>query len=107
MIGQTIWRYDAYRDRKDPNSRPTYREHWVPAIITGETSRSWIVGERDWNQYKIPKKGPHPGWCFSEQEIDDKCWIHNCWQISDAVRLVSDVGILRQIAELIGWKPSN
>lgn len=92
-IGSTIWRHGAFG-----------RDEWVPRTITGETSRSWIVGNGYGND-KAPKKGPHPGWAYSEREIQNSDLItKHSWRIADAVRLVGDADKLRRVAELVGYE---
>lgn len=91
-VGDTIWEHYGF-------------EQWRPLAIIGETSRSWLIPPA-WRPFKVPKKGLHPGYAFSEQECDDWTWAnqHN-WKIADAVRCCHDAAKLRQIAEIIGWKP--
>lgn len=100
-VGDTIWHFSTnYRTYVKGQSGPVYREHWQPRTIIGETARSWIV-----SQSKVPKKGPHPGWAFTEQEIDDDCWQHDHrWRIREKIDRC-DIHALRKIAELIGYKP--
>src|SRR5947209_4689039 len=104
-VGDMIWEFDHNRRRYPKDGgvtrSPIYREHWRPVEIIGETSRSWIVGKR-----KVPKTGEHRGFAFSEQEVDDDCWLHEHRpSISSALYRVEDVNVLRQVAEIIGWKP--
>ena len=70
-IGSTIWRFDEnHRIYKDKHSGPDYRCFWRECVITGETSRSWIVG----NWGKCPKRGDHTRWALTAQEVDDDVW---------------------------------
>ncbi len=108
-IGSTIWIFDENHRvyHKDTAGRseggPIYREHWRPVVITGETSRSWIIGSR-WD-LKIPKHGPHPAACFTEAEMNDYCWAND--YRSKVVRCVErcDAAKLRQIAAIVGYTP--
>ena len=105
-VGSTIWVFDGNRRiyAKDGRGGPIYREHWRPAKITSETSRSWIT---DWGQ-KVPKKGERPGVCFTEKEVDEKSWVEdNHYKISDAVNRVRDHETLRAIAKLVGYETAN
>ena len=106
-VGDTIWRFDGSRRiYNDKNAGPIYREHWVETVIQGETSRSWLVGM--FRTYKVPKKGPHPGWAFSQKEVDDDCWVRcNRYKIEKSVAMVSNADVLRKVAELIGWKEGD
>ena len=91
-IGDTIWEHRGYLK-------------WLLVEIIGETSRSWLVPP-SWKPSKVPKRGPHPGYAFTEQEADDWRWSHDyAWKISDAVRRCQDAAKLRQIAEIVSWKP--
>lgn len=114
-VGDPIWYFDINNRvyRKDAghshDSGPIYREHWVKRIIVGETSRSWLIGYDHGLRVlnKVPKKGPHPGWAFSIEEIEDDCWIHeHRYKMSRAVSCISSAATLREVARVIGWKPS-
>lgn len=118
MIGQTVWRFDSnhrvytkpYPGCKWSGSVLIYREHWRPCVVVGETSRSWLVGIRLGGNahWKVPKRGPHPGFALSEQEVDDDCWLNqHRLAISQAVLYLRDATKLRQIADIINWKPEH
>ena len=93
-VGDTIWKLNG-----------RFNLRWEPVAILGETSRSWLLPP-NYSHTKVPKNGPHPGWAFSEQECDDWRWSHDYnWLIADAVQRCQDATKLRQIAEIIGWKP--
>lgn len=72
-----VWIFNGNRlvYGKDKSS-PIWREHWVKQKVTGETSRSWIVGE-GWSERKIAKseKLRGSGVAFSEAELDVLEWI--------------------------------
>lgn len=107
VIGKTVWRFDRNHRVYDKGkiTGPIYREHWVPIVIFGETSRSWLAGY-EFDPYKIPKKGPHHPFALSEQEVEDDCWRQeHRYSISRQVERVTDVEILRKIAALVGWSP--
>jgi hypothetical protein len=108
-VGSTIWRFDPNRrvypkpetGRILPSCGPIYREHWVPVVITGETSRSWLWGHR--RDVKIPKRGPHPGFAFTQEEVDDDVWARaSRHRVSRAVEHCQDVTKLRQVAAILG-----
>lgn len=110
-VGDKIWRFDHNR-RVYPKTNdqyrsvpPIYAEHWVPVEIVGETSRSWIV---DWFKAKVPKKGPHHGYAFTQKEVDDDVWVHShCWRLREVVSVCKDADVLRKVAELVGYKPEE
>lgn len=118
-IGSIIWWWDVNLRvyHKDQAGRSVggsiWREHWRPREVIGETSRSWLIG-RHYDEkppfvrrvlYKLPKDKPLPaGYAVSEAEIDEKAWaVENQYAISEAVRRADDVGLLRKVAELIGY----
>lgn len=106
-IGDTVYLFDSNRRiyGKD-RSGPIWREHWYPAKVTGETSRSWIIGDHPWTQCKLPKKGkPSFAIAYSQEEIDRESWIQdNRYQISKLVDRCGDYEVLQKIAELLGYK---
>lgn len=104
-IGSTVWMFDQNRRiYKDNRSGPIYREYWRPIKITSETTRSWITERGN----KIPKKGEHNGYCFTEQEVNDKSWVEdNRYKIAEAVNWMRDVETLRAVAKLAGYEMPN
>jgi hypothetical protein len=90
-----------------------YRRNGDAEVISGETSRRWIVGA-PWRQNKISKaamrdKGNdgeyHPVFFASKEMAADFLFVDkNLWKISSAVQGVRDPTILRKVAELIGFK---
>lgn len=111
-VGDTIWRFDhnirVYPERRPgetyTHARPIYRRQWRPEVITGETSRSWIIHGGRWDETKVPKK-PNPiqkrQWCFSEAELEGRVWWENnhC-SLADAVRDCRNPEVLRKIASI-------
>lgn len=110
-VGDTIYRFDenrrVYRKVESGGSSgsPIYREHWRQVAITGENRASWLMGHPPNYGFRCPKRGPHPGFAFTEQEIDDACWLQeHRYSIERAVGRVRDADTLRKVAALIGWK---
>ena len=106
-VGKFIWLYDenhrvyAKGDSGRPMGAPIYREHWVKTEITGETSRSWLVGQ--WQKKKVPKKGGR-GIAFTEQEVDDDVWVYDHrYKLSRLIGDCKDAGLLRAVAKVIGY----
>ena len=104
-IGSTIWRFDEshriyYKDR---DGGPDYRSFWCECRITGETSRSWIIG----NWGKCPKNGEHYGWALTAQEVDDDVWAK--YERHRIVMCVErcDVATLRRVALIVGYMPND
>lgn len=89
-----------------------HRRRYEQQTITGETSRSWIVGE-SWAKEKILKANPRSvkdsrGFtypvCWSSTEIEEEKWLDgNRYGIGAHVQGLRDVALLRKIAELIGY----
>ena len=102
-VGGKIWKLKPSIPPRDGTDAFTNVE------IVDETSRSWIVGhpEFKWGWEKVPKKGPHPGFAFTLDEAEDLLYGRSSWILSEEIRRVSDPKILRQIADLIGWKPKG
>lgn len=112
-IGSTVWVFDInrrkYRER-GPGERfasgpPIWREHWVPQVIVGETSRSWILEYGD----KVPKKGADPQVVsFSRTDIDRAAYVNdNSHLIAHAVGNLKDYELLRRVADLIGHEANE
>lgn len=108
-IGDTVYLFDSnrrvYPKNKNTQIGPIWREHWRPVKVTGETSRSWIIGEA-WDTHKLPKKG-QAGFAvaFSQEEIDRAAWVHdNAIIISHMVSCCKDYAVLKHIATLVGYK---
>lgn len=102
-VGSAIWRFDEnHRIYKNQHGGPDYRSFWRECKITGETSRSWVVG--CWG--KFPKRGAHPGYAVSAKEVDDDVWAKD--ERHRIVRCVErcDVATLRAVAELVGYTPN-
>jgi hypothetical protein len=105
MIGKNIWLRDINRRkyRQDENGRsycgPIERYHWVPYEVVGETRVSWLL------QYgrKVPKKGKLFGVAFSEEEVDQFCYVaENRYAISEQVRQL-EYEKLKHVADIIGY----
>lgn len=107
-VGDTVWLFDENRRvyAKDRQGGPIWREHWYPMTISGETSRSWIIGEHAWHSYKLPKKGK-PGFkiAYSQEEIDRAAWVHdNRYRLSHEIDRCEDYDTLKMVAELVGYR---
>lgn len=106
-VGATVW---IESDRNEPDE----------VVITGETKQSWIFGE-GWNQQKIDKKRDgfglyrtrpvstqHPNIrrvFTSREEIDQQRWVErNRYYIGSCVHVCDNHALLRQIADLVGYK---
>lgn len=114
-IGTKVWVFDLDH-RVYPKSEtrwkfgsPIYSEHFRPAEITGETTRSWIVRGGMIGEKRIPKKAPFANTgVYSDSLKDDKIWENQHRnKIIDQLRFCNDVDVLRKIAELIGYEPDG
>lgn len=105
QIGDTVWFFDGNRRvYRDGSSGPVYREHWFPAKIVGETSRSWITD--NWNR-KIPKKGlPGHGVALTAEDVEKDVWMNtHAYRVYEQIQRCRDYDTIRKIADLIGYKP--
>lgn len=105
-VGDTVLVFDLNHRvyRRDDKGRsfgsPIYREHFVPTEIVGETSRSWIL--RRYNK-KVPKATLEG--IYTPQQADEQSWVQeHRHRIADAICFVRDVGTLKKVAELVGYK---
>lgn len=105
QIGDTYYMFDGnrrvYKERKLGESYhiggPLYRGHFGPVKVTGETSRSWIMGDGR----KISKSKP---WSLlhTAEMVDDRVWAHeNRGRLIDGIRVCRNVSTLRQIDMLL------
>ena len=97
--------YPAGHDRI--SASPIWREHWRPVEITGETSRSWLIGPtfRGRDQVKIPRRGPLPWHIATDAaDIDRRAWVNDhAHRIAEDVRRSKDFDRLRAVARIIGY----
>lgn len=76
---KSFWIFDesrrVYLEGSSLSASPIWSKHWREVPVTGETSRSWVVGG-GWNERKIPKRGPWPmrGVCRSRGEVEARAW---------------------------------
>lgn len=113
-VGATVWVFDVDRriypkpeaGRTWASGGPIYREHFVPRLVVGETSRSWILSCRT----KVDKKTLESardsrGYrkrIYNEAQVDDACFLNDeRRRISEDVAGSTDVGLLRRIDELL------
>lgn len=104
-VGDKVWTFDLNHRvyPKDENGRttggPIYSEHFRQVEITGETTKSWLIGK--W-QERTPKARPG---IFTDEQKADMIWSNqHRHPIVDLVRRCS-VEQLKQIAEIVGYKP--
>jgi hypothetical protein len=108
-VGVKIWRFDGNRRVYAPKKPgqlyatggPIYRHHWHEVEIKSETSRSWVT-----LYGKCPKSGDHRGWAFTEEEVNDHCWVNDyVHKIERLVGNCRDAKTLKQIAAIVGFAP--
>ena len=105
-----VWIFDINRRVYGKNKyAPIWREHWRRREITGETSRSWIVGEYlKHRELKIPKnpKTPQRHIAWSDKELDQLCWLHeHRYRLCRHVESLPAAELIK-VASLIGYEPS-
>jgi hypothetical protein len=108
-----IWFCDANnRVYEEGQSGPVWRKHWRKLRVVGETRTSWLT-DKYWHvgrtQNRVPKNLAHSRYfSLTEAGIDDMAYIHDhAHKIAGAIHLINDAAILRQVADLIGYKPGN
>lgn len=103
--GDKVYIFD-YDRRIYENGRcgpPIFREHFREVTINSETSRSLVVGT--FRPKKYAKSGSE---FYNLQDIEDACWEReHKYRIKELVGGISDVELLRKIADLIGYNPTN
>lgn len=104
-VGSTVYVFDVNRrvyDRSSgATSAPIYREHFKPETVTGETSRSWVVG-RTWSAKKIDKK-TRAG-IYDEQGVNEACEVYELMPlIYRAMHGADQVLTLDQLRQLAAW----
>ncbi len=106
-VGSTVWVFDenhrVYRRNEKGRSEggPIYREHFVECKITGETSRSWIIGRY---RMKVNKK-TLDGMYISQEQIDLKCWANDHkYGVVRMIEYSTDGAMIKAVADLIGYK---
>lgn len=105
-IGDTIY----YQEK---GGHPAF---WYKAVILGETSRSWLVNASNewWTDRPelighYAKKLPKSGTKFTTKEKAElQSWtMTQRYQIARTVERLNDGALLRQVADLIGYKDSE
>lgn len=114
-IGSTVWWFDQNRRvyaksaSGGSTGSPIYREHWRETTITGETPRSWLTACRMKFSKATGEMRDAYGvkrCVFSLADVEADCWIHeHRYAISKMVGDCDDVGVLKRIAEIVGYKP--
>lgn len=102
-IGDKVWRFDGNRRvYVEGNSTPIYSEHFYQDTIVGETPKSWLI---HYGRVKINKK-------TLEGIYTDEQRAAMIWDKQHRYKIVREVQtcspeLLKQIAELIGYKEVN
>jgi hypothetical protein len=131
-VGSKVWVFDlnhrVYADKKIAKGQlwysgaPIWREHWVPKVITGETSRSWLVSTYEGDRFptKLSKaelaNGTLHGVLTSQADVDAACYVNkHAFSIAERVQRLPTIGpgagvktaeVLKQIAVLVGYEPA-
>lgn len=85
---------------------PSYRHHFKPMRIVGETSRSWLVGWSAESACKATKFAKAAPGFFGLLDAEDAIWRNdNAYRISETIRWGRfPTDQLREIAKIIGYK---
>jgi hypothetical protein len=100
-VGDRVFMFNPNRRiyAEGGKGRPIYREHFYGVEITGETSRSWLVGPK-WSPTKINKKTLEG--IYTVEQVEEKCWIaENRSELSRRIHSCNDYRKLKQIAEIL------
>jgi hypothetical protein len=110
---KTIWEFNqnhrVYRKPEPGNiwgrGGPIWREHWRAWEVIGETSRSWLIGNKV-HPTKVPKVGANPRkWLFSEEDVIRQAWVEdNRYALGQAVQRCCNYDTMQHIARLVGYK---
>ena len=108
-VGSLFWAYDTNRRSYDEKSKMIPGCHFYEVEVTGETSRSWVIGH-GYKPFKVPKKNPFPEFnpaIFTDKMKEDSIWLdNNAYKISDCFRIgsIMTADTMRQVAKIIGYK---
>lgn len=103
-MNKIIWLYDSnHRIYVDDNGvrhvGPIYRKSWVEHKVVSETSKSWVLD----NKQKITKNVTNRllGVAFSELEVEQQSWVHdNAYKLSQAM-MTLPYDKLVQVSDLV------
>ena len=105
-IGDTLWGSEYGR-----------QERWRSLPVTGETKQSWLLGHPNghFKPVKVNKKTmiesvPNYGsikWFTEQGKNDEEFRRKHAHRIGQAVAASRDIAVLKQIADLIGYKPHD
>jgi hypothetical protein len=112
-VGSTVWYFDENRRvyLKGGDGRscggPIWREHWRPVAIVSENSVSWIGQCGEKINKKLLAAGALTEWASSQEEIDERQWVaEHRYKIVRALEQERRPDLIRQVAEVLGWKPA-
>lgn len=102
-IGDKVWCFDqnrrVYDGKGSFGGHIIYAGHFYESKITGETSRSWIVG-----QYGDKYSKKDPSGLYTDEQKADAIWMHdNRHKIAGIVDRCRDIEKMRQIAQIVGY----
>jgi hypothetical protein len=105
-VGDTIYQFREGRGE-------SHKNNWKPAVITGETTRSWIIGgEHKWMQEKVAKKDLEAGslnhFKKTMQEVEEESFVaDHGYFITQCASGNRNYATLKAIADLIGYNPAT
>ncbi len=110
-VGDKVWVFNENHreyatDKKGHpvGGGPIYEKHFVQVEITGETSRSWLIGK--WHPIKISKRDLKG--IYTDEQKADAIWAHeHAYNIVRMVERLRDAAKLRQIAAIVGYQPQS
>ena len=98
-VGDKVWLFDQNRRvyEKDSiiSSAPIFSEYFYQVTITGETSRSWLIGREKFSKKTLEG-------IYTNETKADKIWDEeNRYKITEKVRYCSIIE-LKKINEILG-----
>lgn len=112
-VGDTVWVFDQNRIGRDADGKIIFRERFRPTKIDAETSRSWILYA---SGLKVPKTGGDVRECgggpygktlvyMTQEVVDADVFKHtHRHRIARMLETCENIGVLRQVAALVGYK---
>lgn len=111
-VGDVVYYYDSNSRHYDEDRKIIRRKCYVETTISGQTSRSWVVGP-SYNSFKIPKKDPwgHHGGelgfvkrLFTAEMVDQQIWMKdNRYEIERKLNSAS-FKQLKEVAKILNYE---
>jgi hypothetical protein len=116
-LPEFVWFWDGNNRHYERDAKgvarggPIWRKSWRKVGICGANSRSYELSQSVWlggrDVKRVPKAGSDPTyWAWSEDDINAAEWVYSHrYKVAGLVQQCKDANALKQIAELLGYKP--